>query len=260
MKKVVIAIALMLATSASWAAGSLASATATFAALGATNPTVNSPIKTNQNYINLYNTDKSNVSSQMQGGTLACYLIDFGTLENGYSGNTGEYANFVNAYKAGNLVVDYFKQEWSVGDTVHGDAFRFDMKLDSSGRINSTTLGTVGIDKTHYYAIVIFTDNNTSGTDTANTLLAGSKNGSGFYATGARKGSNADTSSFYFGVGSNISSSPRDVIGNDGSYGGSYAGWIQTSFGGSATLIPEPTSGLMILIGIASLALKRKRA
>lgn len=69
------------------------------------------------------------------------------------------------------------------------------------------------------------------------------------YISGAKSGTASDVGEVTLNMGSQSTTS-KSVFDSTTAY--SSAGWYQT--------VPEPTSGLLMLLGVASLALKRKRA
>lgn len=69
------------------------------------------------------------------------------------------------------------------------------------------------------------------------------------YISGAKSGTAQDVGTTTFNMGSQSTNS-GNVFDSTTAY--SSAGWYQT--------VPEPTSGLLMLLGMAGLALKRKRA
>lgn len=102
-----------------------------------------------------------------------------------------------------------------------------------AAKVASTTFtyGTTGNDYNAYFAIVTSVDGNDY------VYISNQKTAAA---------TEADTTSFGF---ASQSTSSGNVFGATAAY--STAGWYA---------VPEPTSGLLLLLGMASLALKRKRA
>lgn len=266
MKKVVIAIALMLAASASWAGGTLTAAATVFGATLGTTKTA---------YARLYTASYSLRANDVQSGgrtkvynqTVNGYLIDLGTSNE----RSSLAKEFVSLYEAGTLHLgvgnDGTVGGWnklSYGDDGKvkcehmGSAYKFTLETNSSGIISKDGYATSrdffsgSLESDHYYAVVIFTENNSAFDITGN---------GGFYATGDNTLGNGNYMSFRVGYNTEGGSTISSAIPDGGSNGGNGGWYVPIATTAHATLgVPEPTSGLMILIGIASLALKRKRA
>ena len=275
MKKVVIAIALMLATSASWAGGSLASAAATFSTKYVYN---GSEYETREAWDAARGTLRStsvgiNASSDMYkgyaknatGSTITAYIVELGTG-----------GDFLDAYKNGTLVINNTDRVWQVkGDssyTTYGNAYAIDLTISTTyGRTDA--ISNQGVDASGrsidvrnagLYALVIIAGDAFDG-NPAKQPAADGKDAIYIGRTIAVGSGSLQWGDSKFGSGANStpSATATELFGTSSTSSSAY-GWAagegNSYLVGSAIVVPEPTSGLMILIGIASLALKRKRA
>lgn len=149
------------------------------------------------------------------------YLLALGDAD-----TEGSYTWFQNKYNAdGNMkaVYDYFT-------TGAGKATASSASGTSASRTSALSLSTDGDVGDTYYAAIIYTTTATFGGTDSDFYIANLGTATVESDMGASAGPFATN---YYGTGSAI------------------GGW---------TAVPEPTSGLLLLLGVAGLALKRKRA
>ena len=140
---------------------------------------------------------------------------------------------FVSTISQADLVESFLDNASTAKSTVTGGAVKSSV-INADARVSETTAFTSSVteSQTAYYVIFSGDKMYVSGTTGANykSLDPDEVNLIEFAAeTTASKATFADTTTTYAG-----------------------AGWYQS--------VPEPTSGLMLLLGVAGLALKRKRA
>ena len=122
------------------------------------------------------------------------------------------------------------------GKTIADTGYYASATLNDSGKLTAQSFTTSSAVKTYAYAVIIAdgTDGSQWAYFTANKNTTGLETGSG---------------SFAFSVASATTKGLTET--------GTGAGWYQIK---AAADVPEPTSGLLMLIGMAGLALRRKRA
>lgn len=104
--------------------------------------------------------------------------------------------------------------------------------------------------------------------DPAFTTTSVGANATQYFQIVLVEGSNTDLSSladgthYYLGTASGVSGDPDPTPGSSGYVGYSFLDDATTLTAGSwsTVSVPEPTSGLLLLLGMAGLALRRKRA
>ena len=170
----------------------------------------------------------------MVGFAANAAAVDWKTSTALYDGTGGSTTQSGTAY----LVLSTYTQATLLGDLRDGKDFATLMTANS---IKSGTLGSNG-----KFASTISFDYGTAG----NTLSAYTAVlvGDNIYLSATKEALLQDVgnASMGFTLGTNSKNAPLDTAF-------SAAGWYTTS-------VPEPTSGLMLLLGVAGLALKRKRA
>ena len=154
--------------------------------------------------------------------------------------NTAIYLFFDQANTSGTLANDSKAATLTMlrtdGKTIEDTGYYASATLNDSGKLTSQAFTTSSAVKTYAYAVII-----ADGSDGSQwAYFSANKN-----TTGLETGSG----SFAFVISStNIKALDETGTG---------AGWYQIKAGGD---VPEPTSGLLLLVGGAVLALRRKRA
>lgn len=152
-----------------------------------------------------------------------------------YASGETAYLMFVSTISQADLVESFLDNAATAKATVTGGAVKSSV-IDAEARVSETTAfsSTVTEAQTAYYVIFANDKMYVSGTTPANynSLDPDEVNAITFAAeTTASKATFADTTTTYAG-----------------------AGWY------GAAAVPEPTSGLLMLLGMAGLALRRRRA
>ena len=120
-------------------------------------------------------------------------------------------------------------------DSVVGSIATKSIALDEGG-FNATSLTTTYADGTSQTLFMVCQD------DSLNAIYFSEEISKKMLGVGDTK--------YTFGANSSIDAAMADMSGFDKSYGG----WVSTA------AVPEPTSGLLMLLGMAGLALRRRRA
>ena len=122
------------------------------------------------------------------------------------------------------------------GKTIADTGYFASAQLNDSGKLTAQNFTTDSAVKTYAYAVII-----ADGSDGSQwAYFSANKNTTGL-STGA--------GSFQFSIASTATKALSET--------GTSAGWYQTK---PASDVPETTSGLLMLLGMAGLALRRKRA
>ena len=199
------------------------------------------------------------------------YVVDLGEVADS-SGSAPALANaFLTAYQAGTLAI--FAKDNSGGwgtkvdgtYTTLGTAYSFEKDLTGNYIPSQSVIFDTILEEGHGYMMVLATDNNKAfGDGTDKDYLYVTMVNRAMESTITKMGESDKIGALHFRLGENMNKGVNDISADIGAanalvYENQGSGGQFLTGGNIVVGTPEPTSAMMLLIGLAGLALKRKR-
>ena len=200
------------------------------------------------------------------------YVVDLGEVANSSRSAPALANTFLTAYQEGTLAI--FAKDNSGGwgtlvdgtYTTLGTAYSFEKDLTGKYIPSQSVIFDTILEEGHGYMMVLATDNNeVFGDGTDKDYLYVTMVNRAMESTITKMGEGDKIGALHFRLGENMNKGVNDISADIGAanalvYETQGSGGQFLTGGNIVVGTPEPTSAMMLLIGLAGLALKRKRA